>query len=90
MGLVVAITVGLVAWVTLWAIGAKAFDAFLLTGAIVVLAAAAAALPGTDPISMLLEMVPLLALFELSILIARAFGRPGEAGGMARPSTQEQ
>ena len=41
MGLVVAITVGLVAWVTLWAIGAKAFDAFLLTGAIVVLAATA-------------------------------------------------
>ena len=41
MGLVVAITVGLVAWVTLWGIGAKAFDAFLLTGAIVVLAATA-------------------------------------------------
>jgi hypothetical protein len=39
MGLVVAITVGLVAWVTLWGIGAKSFDAFLLTGAIVVLAA---------------------------------------------------
>ena len=49
-----------------------------------------AELPGVDPISMLIEMVPLLALFELSILIARAFGRPGEAGGMARPSTQEQ
>jgi hypothetical protein len=39
MGLVVATTIGLVAWVTLWAIGAKSFDAFLLTGAIVVLAA---------------------------------------------------
>lgn len=39
MGLVVATTIGLVAWVTLWAIGAKAFDAFLLTSAIVVLAA---------------------------------------------------
>jgi sec-independent protein translocase protein TatC len=54
------------------------------------IAIVAAALPGVDPISMLIEMVPLLALFELSILIARAFGRPGEAGGMARPSTQEQ
>jgi len=41
MGLVVATTIGLVAWVTLWAIGAKSFDAFLLTGTIVVLAATA-------------------------------------------------
>lgn len=49
----------------------------------------AAALPGVDPISMLIEMVPLLVLFELSILLARAFGRPGESGGMAEPSTQE-
>jgi sec-independent protein translocase protein TatC len=49
----------------------------------------AAALPGVDPISMLIEMVPLLILFELSILIARAFGTPRAAGGMARPSTQE-
>ena len=50
----------------------------------------AAALPGVDPISMLIEMVPLLALYELSILLARAFGRPGAAGGMVRPSTQER
>ncbi len=50
----------------------------------------AAALPGVDPISMLIEMVPLLVLFELSILIARAFGTPKAAGGMARPSTQER
>jgi len=57
--------------------------------AYLVIAIVAAALPGVDPISMLIEMVPLLALFELSILIARTFGRPGEAGGMARPSTQE-
>jgi sec-independent protein translocase protein TatC len=54
------------------------------------IAVVAAALPGVDPVSMLLEMVPLLLLFELSILIARAFGRPGEAGGLARPSTQER
>jgi sec-independent protein translocase protein TatC len=43
--------------------------------AIVVLAAAAAALPGTDPISMLLELVPLLVLFEVSIWVARAVER---------------
>jgi sec-independent protein translocase protein TatC len=50
----------------------------------------AAALPGVDPVSMLIEMVPLLALYELSILLARAFGRPGAVGGMAKPSTQER
>src|SRR5204863_3109472 len=36
----------------------------------------AAALPGVDPVSMLLEALPLLALFELSILLAKFFGRP--------------
>jgi len=50
----------------------------------------AAALPGVDPISMLIEMVPLLALYELSILLARAFGRPRASGGTAEPSTQER
>ena len=54
------------------------------------IAIAAAALPGVDPISMLLEMVPLLALYELSILLARAFDRPRAAGGTAKPSTQER
>jgi sec-independent protein translocase protein TatC len=50
----------------------------------------AAALPGVDPISMLIEMVPLLALYELSILLARAFGRPRASGGVGKPSTQER
>jgi sec-independent protein translocase protein TatC len=58
--------------------------------AYLVIAIIAAALPGVDPISMLIEMVPLLVLFELSILIARAFGTPRAAGGMVRPSTQER
>jgi sec-independent protein translocase protein TatC len=57
--------------------------------AYLIIAIVAAALPGVDPVSMLIEMVPLLVLFELSILLARAFGRPGEAGSMAEPSTQE-
>jgi sec-independent protein translocase protein TatC len=48
--------------------------------AILVCAIVAAALPGVDPVSMLLEMVPLVALYELSILLVAAFGRPpGEA-----------
>lgn len=54
------------------------------------IAVIAAALPGVDPISMLIEMAPLLALYELSILLARALGRPRAAGGVARPSTQER
>jgi sec-independent protein translocase protein TatC len=58
--------------------------------AYLIIAIVAAALPGVDPVSMLIEMVPLLILFELSILLARAFGRPGEAGSVAEPSTQEQ
>lgn len=44
--------------------------------AILVCAVIAAALPGVDPVSMLLEMVPLVLLYELSILLAVAFGRP--------------
>jgi sec-independent protein translocase protein TatC len=39
-------------------------------------AVVAAALPGVDPVSMLIEMVPLVLLYELSILLARAFGQP--------------
>jgi sec-independent protein translocase protein TatC len=44
--------------------------------AILVCAVVAAALPGVDPVSMLLEMLPLVVLYELSILLARVFGRP--------------
>jgi sec-independent protein translocase protein TatC len=56
--------------------------------AYLVIAIVAAALPGVDPVSMILEMVPLLILFELSILIARVFGRPSEAGGAIEPTPQ--
>jgi sec-independent protein translocase protein TatC len=57
--------------------------------AYLLIAVIAAALPGVDPVSMLIEMVPLLVLYELSILLARAFGKPAAAGGFAKPSTQE-
>src|ERR1700760_2538355 len=56
--------------------------------AYLVIAIIAAALPGGDPVSMLIEMVPLLVLFELSILLARWFGRPSQAVSPAEPSTQ--
>ncbi|MDX6654041.1 MAG: sec-independent protein translocase protein TatC [Solirubrobacterales bacterium] len=46
--------------------------------AYLVCAVVAAALPGVDPISMLLETAPLIILYELSIVLAKAFGTPAE------------
>jgi sec-independent protein translocase protein TatC len=46
--------------------------------AIVGIAVLAALLPTIDPVTMLLEMVPLIVLYELSIVLASAFGRPPE------------
>ncbi|MEA2468939.1 MAG: hypothetical protein QOJ57_3065 [Thermoleophilaceae bacterium] len=39
MGVLVALTVGLVAWIVLWATGTKSFDAFLIPCFLVVVAA---------------------------------------------------
>jgi sec-independent protein translocase protein TatC len=44
--------------------------------AVVVIAVLAAILPGGDPFSMLLLMVPQLVLYTLGIWLARRFGRP--------------
>ena len=57
--------------------------------AYLLIAVIAAALPGVDPITMLVEMVPLLLLYELSILLARALGaaRPPES---LEPNVQER
>jgi sec-independent protein translocase protein TatC len=46
--------------------------------AYVVLLVIAMLLPGTDPVTMLIEAAPLIALYELSVLLARAIGRPPE------------
>jgi hypothetical protein len=40
MGVLLTLIAGLVVWVVLWAIGAKAFDAFLITLVMLVVAAA--------------------------------------------------
>ncbi len=48
----------------------------------------AAALPGIDPVSMLLETVPLIALYELSIVLARVFGEPKPAS-LNEPAAHE-
>lgn len=44
--------------------------------AILAIAVLAMLLPGQDPVTMLIAMVPLIVLYELSILLAAAFGRP--------------
>jgi sec-independent protein translocase protein TatC len=44
--------------------------------AILVIAVVAMLLPGVDPVTMLISMAPLIVLYELSILLAAAFGRP--------------
>ena len=41
MGLLLTTTIGLAIWVVLWAVGAKSFDAFLITMVLVLLAATA-------------------------------------------------
>lgn len=43
--------------------------------AILVIAVLAMLLPGTDPITMLLSMLPLILLFEFSLILARFLGR---------------
>jgi sec-independent protein translocase protein TatC len=49
--------------------------------ALLVIAIVAALLPTIDPVTMLLEMVPLVLLYELSIVLASAFGRRSEEVG---------
>ena len=44
--------------------------------AILGIAVLAALLPTIDPVTMILEMVPLIVLYELSILVAHALGAP--------------
>jgi len=51
-------------------------------------AVVAAALPGVDPVSMLLETAPLIALYELSIVLARLFGQP-KATPLTEPAVQK-
>ena len=41
MQVLISLTVGLVVWIVLWALGAKAFDAFMITALIVLCAAVA-------------------------------------------------
>jgi sec-independent protein translocase protein TatC len=49
--------------------------------AVLAIAVVAMLLPGTDPVTMLVSMLPLLLLFEFSLILARIFGRPKEPEG---------
>ncbi|MGI9019615.1 MAG: twin-arginine translocase subunit TatC [Solirubrobacterales bacterium] len=46
--------------------------------AILAISVVAAALPGGDPVSMLLIMLPLVLLYEASVFLARRFGEAGD------------
>lgn len=47
--------------------------------AILIISIVAAALPGGDPVSMILIMIPLVLLYEASVVLAKRFGEPKEA-----------
>lgn len=49
MGLVLAVTAGLVIWVVLWALGAKGFDAFMLAAVVMLVGATVKILAGYLP-----------------------------------------
>ena len=57
--------------------------------AYLLIAVVAMALPGTDPVSMVLEMVPLIVLFEGSLGLARVVGTPSEADPHTELATAE-
>ncbi|MEA2410449.1 MAG: sec-independent protein translocase protein TatC [Thermoleophilaceae bacterium] len=72
-GIVFQVPVGVLALTRLGvtnAAGLRAKRRYAWLGCAVV----AAALPGVDPVTMLFEMVPLVALYELSIVLAALFG----------------
>jgi sec-independent protein translocase protein TatC len=51
-------------------------------------AVAAALLPSVDPVSMVIETVPLILLYELSIVLASLFGQPGGRSARSAPSPE--
>ena len=56
--------------------------------AILGIAIVAMLLPGTDPVTMLISMLPLVLLFEFSLLLARAFGRPPDEATSGRAAEE--
>ena len=59
--------------------------------AYLILAVVAMLLPGTDPVTMLIEMAPLLVLFEFSLILARLVGtRLGRAARREQPGDEAE
>ncbi len=57
--------------------------------AVLAIAVMAMLLPGTDPVTMLISMAPLLVLFEASLLLARLIGTPSPVSGAeSRPAPE--
>jgi sec-independent protein translocase protein TatC len=88
MGLVFQIPMGVVAVTRLGIVTPKQLShnrryAYLILIIIAML------LPGTDPVTMLIEAAPLLLLFEFSLLLARFMGTPGEASEQASSAEPE-
>jgi sec-independent protein translocase protein TatC len=84
MGLVFQIPMGVVAVtrlgiVTPKQIGQNRRYAYLILVIIAML------LPGTDPVTMLIEATPLVLLFEFSLVLARLLGTPSERRSAAEP-----
>jgi sec-independent protein translocase protein TatC len=56
--------------------------------AIFIISVVAAALPGGDPASMILIMIPLVLLYEASVRLARRFGQPRDSSAAPEPAAQ--
>jgi sec-independent protein translocase protein TatC len=56
--------------------------------AILIIAVVVALLPSIDPVTLVLQIIPVILLYELGIVLARFFGRP--TAGLSEPSTQER
>lgn len=75
MGLVFQLPVGILAATKLGIVTPKQLRANRRY-ALVAIAVIAMLLPGTDPVTMMIMMLPLIALYELSIIMARFVGDP--------------
>jgi sec-independent protein translocase protein TatC len=84
MGLVYQIPIGVVAVTRLGIVTPKQV-AKNRRYAYLILAIVAMILPGTDPVTMLIELAPLLLLFEFSLILARLVGTPAERAPAPEP-----
>ena len=88
MGLIFQLPVGILAVSRLGIVTPKQL-AHNRRYAYLAIAVVAMVLPGTDPVSMLLEMAPLIVLFEASLVLARVVGTPVQANPRTNIATAE-